>query len=411
MNIKVRVIKTPQEHEAAIARLSALMDLEIQPKSDTEAELELLSVVIEAYERTQAPPTLLDPIEVILFYMDQRGLKKSDMVPYFGSISKVSDVISRKRPLSLAMIRKLHQGLGISADMLMNESLHDGFDADAEPAVDFEKLPFKEMIDRRPFRGFVKSVSDFKERAEEVLRQYVPEVFSMHTSPAMLRATLAQQGQRIMDSHALLVWRATVIHKARRLKLEGKYHKDVITMEWLRELAKLSSFEKGPLLAQEYLSKAGIALVFEEHYKKTYLDGAAMLDGERPIVGLTLRYDRLDNFWFALLHELMHIKEHLINGNIFIADNLDDKQRTDAAFEEEADRGARDALIPPEDWQRAAFGSAPDTKTVKVFAKSIRISPTIVAGRIRREQHNYRLLSSINEPVRHFFADQLSMSE
>lgn len=214
-----------------------------------------------------------------------------------------------------------------------------------------------------------------------------------------------------MDSHALLVWRATVIHKARRLKLEGKYHKDVITMEWLRELAKLSSFEKGPLLAQEYLSKAGIALVFEEHYKKTYLDGAAMLDGERPIVGLTLRYDRLDNFWFALLHELMHIKEHLINGNIFIADNLDDKQRTDAAFEEEADRGARDALIPPEDWQRAAFGSAPDTRAVKAFAKSIRISPTIVAGRIRREQHNYRLLSSINEPVRHFFADQLSMSE
>lgn len=410
MNIKVRVIKTPQEHEAAIARLSALMDMDIQPNSDVEAELELLSVVIEAYERNQAQPTLLDPVEVILFYMDQRGLRKSDMIPYFGTISKVSDVLSRNRPLSLAMIRKLHQGLGISADMLVGESLHEGFDANSEPSVDFEKLPFKEMLDRRHFRGAVKSVKEFKERAEEIFRKCVPEVFSMRTSSAMLRATLAQQGQRIMDSHALLVWQATVIHKARGLELKGKYQKETITNEWLRELAKLSSFETGPLLAQEYLSKAGIALVFEEHYKKTYLDGAAMLDGDLPVIGLTLRYDRLDNFWFALLHELIHIKEHLRDGNTFIADNLDDKQRTDAAFEEEADKGAQDALIPPEAWDKAEFGTAPTAESVITFAHSLRISPTIVAGRIRRKQNNYRLLSSINEPVRHFFTDQLSIS-
>ena len=134
MNIQVRVIKTPQEHEAAISRLSALMEKDIQPNSDEEAELELLSVVIESYEREQVQPVSLDPIEVVLFYMDQKGLKKQDMIPYFGSLSKVYDVLSRKRPLSLAMIRKLHQGLGISADMLVNESLNEGFDADTDPA-------------------------------------------------------------------------------------------------------------------------------------------------------------------------------------------------------------------------------------------------------------------------------------
>lgn len=410
MNTQVRVIKTPQEHEVAISRLSALMDKEIRPNSAEEAELELLSVVIEAYEREQSQPISLDPIEVILFYMDQRGLKKSDMEQYFGSISKVYDVLSRKRPLSLAMIRKLHQGLGISADMLVSESLHESFDPDTTKSIDLEKLPFQEMVGRKHFKHLVKGVKDFKERTEEILRSCLPEMFSVHPAAARLRATLTQQGSRVMDNNALLVWQATVLKKARAQKITAKYQSDLINDEWLRELAKLSSFDKGPLLAQEYLNKYGIALVFEEHYKKTYLDGAAMLDGILPVIGLTLRYDRVDNFWFALLHEMLHIKEHLTPENSFIADNLDDKQRTDAEIEQEADKGAQDALIPPEAWSQSNLLNDPTTENVIDFAKSIRISPAIVAGRVRREKKNYRLLTNLNQPVRHFFADQLSMS-
>lgn len=411
MNTEVRVIKTPQEHEAAISRLSALMDKDIRPDSADEAELELLSVVIEAYEREQVQPVSLDPIEVVLFYMDQRGLKKSDMAPYFGSVSKVYDVLSRKRPLSLAMIRKLHQGLGISADMLVSETLHEGFDAEAELAIDFEKLPYQEMVGRNHFKGLVKSAKDFKERAEEVLRMCLPVMFVRSPATARLRATLAQRGQRVMDSHALLVWQAAVIQKAREQKLAVKYQKKTITDDWLRELAKLSSFDKGPLLAKEYLNKSGIALVFEEHYKKTYLDGAALLDGEMPVVGLTLRYDRLDNFWFALLHELVHVKEHLNAENTFIADNLEDKQRADAEIEREADEGAQNALIPANAWDTAEARVNPTTENVIAFAQSIRISPAIVAGRVRREKNNYRLLPSLNQPVRHFFKEHLSLTE
>lgn len=411
MNTQVRVIKTPQEHEAAISRLSALMDKEIQPNSVEEAELELLSVVIEAYEREQAQPISLDPIEVILFYMDQKNLKKSDMEQYFGSISKVYDVLSRKRPLSLAMIRKLHKGLGISADMLVSESLSDNLNTEEEKNIDLEKLPFQEMACRKHFKGLIKNVKDFKERAEEVLRTTLPVLFTGTPSAARLRATLAQHGSKVMDNHALLVWQATVLQKARARKINNKYVPDTITNEWLRELARLSSFDQGPLLAQEYLAKSGIALVFEEHYKKTYLDGAAMLDGDSPVIGLTLRYDRLDNFWFALMHELVHVKKHLCKENNFIADNLEDKQRADADIEREADDGAQDALIPPDIWNASEARINPSTENVMALANSIRISPAIVAGRVRREQKNYRLLTNLNQPVRHFFADQLSMNK
>ena len=79
----------------------------------------MLALVIEAYERSKVEPVVPDPIEAILFRMDQLGLKKVDMVPSMGSPPKVSEVLARKRPLNLAAIRKLHQGLGIPADVLL----------------------------------------------------------------------------------------------------------------------------------------------------------------------------------------------------------------------------------------------------------------------------------------------------
>lgn len=79
-------------------------------------ELELLSLVIEDFERKTVPPAVVDPIEFIRFRMDQMGLSRKDLVPYIGLTSRVSEVLSRKRPLSLAMIRRLHRGLDIPLD-------------------------------------------------------------------------------------------------------------------------------------------------------------------------------------------------------------------------------------------------------------------------------------------------------
>ena len=80
----------------------------------------------------------------------------------------------------------------------------------------------------------------------------------------------------------------------------------------MREVAQLSVYEDGPRRAQERLAAHGIALVIERHLPRTHLDGAALclLDG-RPVIGLTLRYDRIDNFWFSLMHELAHVSLHL----------------------------------------------------------------------------------------------------
>ena len=210
-----------------------------------------------------------------------------------------------------------------------------------------------------------------------------------------------------MDEYALLTWRVAALKKARQIKFKSAYVNDSLTEERLKELARLSRFEQGPKLAQEFLADMGVALVFEDHFNKTYLDGAAMLDGDRPVVALTLRHDRLDNFWFALMHELIHVKKHLKPGRDFIADNLEDKLHLQTEQEREADQGASEALIPSAVWTKADLLSAPTMEAAFALADELRIHPTIVAGRVRHETGNWRLLSSIKGEVRSLFLDQL----
>jgi HTH-type transcriptional regulator/antitoxin HigA len=116
-----KVIKTDAEHAAALARLITLMKADLPADSKEESELELLAILIEHYERIRFPMAKPDPVEAIKFRMDQQGLSQKDLIPFIGSAPKVSEVLNRKRPLSLSMIRRLNEGLGIPLDLLLQE--------------------------------------------------------------------------------------------------------------------------------------------------------------------------------------------------------------------------------------------------------------------------------------------------
>jgi len=114
-----KVIKTTAEHELAIARIEELFTAKPgTPKGD---ELELLILLVETYEAKEFPIDLPDPIEAIRFRMQQANLKQKDLIPIFGSKSKVSEVLNGKRELSLSMIRKLARELGIPTEVLLQE--------------------------------------------------------------------------------------------------------------------------------------------------------------------------------------------------------------------------------------------------------------------------------------------------
>lgn len=117
--MKPKIIRTEEEYDSALARVETLMDLAPTVGSEEYDELELLGVLVERYEEDAFPMDSPDPVTAILFRMEQGGLSRADMTNYLGSPSKVSEVLSGKRPLSLTMIRKLVKGLGMSPEVLI----------------------------------------------------------------------------------------------------------------------------------------------------------------------------------------------------------------------------------------------------------------------------------------------------
>lgn len=389
MNIKV--IKSGNDYAQAMARLTALMALDPKDGSKEDNELELLALVIEDYERKIVPPVAPDPVEAILFRMDQMQLGRKELEPYIGSISKVSEVLSRKRPLSLSMIRRLHKGLGIPADVLIGGTESSQATLGEEPEMEYTKLPLKEMLDRGCFGNFKGNAQRLKDYAEDLVLKFMQGLLPKQAEPAFLRAPLHQRGTRDADGYALLAWRLCVIKKARANPAPREYKKGIITTKWLKDLARLSAFDDGPRLAREQLGMAGITLVIEPHFKGTYLDGAAMLDEGRPIVAMTLRHDRLDNFWFVLMHELAHVAKHLDKANPLFTDDLDSPDEQDRK-EREADAMAGEALIPQTIWEKSAARASHLPKDVVALADKLGVHPAIVAGRVRHETKNFRIL-------------------
>lgn len=392
-----KVIKTPREYEAALERVETLMDAKLgTAESD---ELELFVTLIELYEDKHYPIDLPDPISAIRFRMEQSGLKQQDLVQYIGSRGKVSEVLNGKRPLSLKMIRSLHVGLGIPADVLLQEP------GAAMPedlsGIDCGRFPLKDMVERGWFPSFRGKLSDVREHAEELVRGFLEPALRVGMQPALLRQHV--RAGSTMDEHALLAWSVRVVTLAQEQSVP-EYQQGSITNDFLKQLVNLSYMDAGPKLAKEFLAKNGIHLVTLNHLPKTHLDGAAMiLPSGSPVVAITLRHDRLDNFWFTLFHELAHISLHFEkDGSCWFVDDLD---AAGDKTEQEADKFAADALIPATLWRYAAIRKNPVAADVRRFAEKLRIHPAIVAGRIRREQGSYKILSPLvghHEVRKHF---------
>jgi HTH-type transcriptional regulator/antitoxin HigA len=115
--MKAKILKTEDEYRAALDRVEALMDA--KPGSTKEEELELWSLLVERYEEEHFPIDLPDPVEAIKFRMEQEGLRQKDLARVLPGKNRVSEVLNRKRKLSLGMIRALHHSLGIPARVLI----------------------------------------------------------------------------------------------------------------------------------------------------------------------------------------------------------------------------------------------------------------------------------------------------
>jgi HTH-type transcriptional regulator/antitoxin HigA len=119
----IRPIRTEADYKATLKEISALMDADPDLGTPQGDRLDILTTLVQAYEAKHMPMAAPDPVEAIKFRMEQSGLSVKDLEPIIGKSNRVYEVLNRKRPLTLAMIRRLHHSLGIPADVLIAEQV------------------------------------------------------------------------------------------------------------------------------------------------------------------------------------------------------------------------------------------------------------------------------------------------
>jgi HTH-type transcriptional regulator/antitoxin HigA len=374
----IKPIRTHHDLELATVRLANL----IQSNSDgaLNDEIEVLSALIEGFERITAPISATSPIEAIRFRMNQQGLTARQLEPFIGSRARVSEVLSGKRQLTLDMIRSLHEGLGIPYESLISKQLEIG-------------------IADRPSDSDVSNVyeSRFHSGLDPAVLADGP--VPSYATRALHRKTRTQRAASKMDQSALLAWQAAVLNKSESRRPRVHYDRAAFSAERLRKVARLSGRPDGPQRAIAAFAENGVSIVILPAFPGTYLDGAAMAheDGT-PVIGLTLRHERIDNFWFTLLHEASHVALHYDqitdNGAIFV-DDLD--IRSDEVFERDADELAGESLIPKHLLAQVRWDDASTHDDIVALSVRSRVHIAIVAGRWQRDHQNYKKFSRLIE--------------
>ena len=398
---RVRAIRSEEDYDAALVRITELMDAvsgfegQIDDVDDpNRVELEVLTDLVAFYEERHHPIGFPDPVSAIMFRMDQANLTPRDLVPFIGSRAKVSEVLAGKRAITMSMARALYQHLGIPADVLLQEpgaSL-----PDTMPGFEYARFPLRAMAKA----GCIPHVQDLHDHAEELITNLMERAGGRAFAAAPLyRKNDSRRINAKTDDYALRAWCWQVLAQARENQSAADYQTGAVTPELLRQVARMSVSEDGPIEAKDLLVQHGVEVEYVSHLPRTHLDGAALrLANGRPVIGLTLRYDRIDNFWFTVLHELAHIGLHLGDCSEE-AGFIDDHSLRGVpsvgsdTTEQEADRLAQDALIPPEIWGEGKILAEPAPMAVLSMAWEAQVHPAIVAGRIRYETSNYRLLS------------------
>ena len=167
-----------------------------------------------------------------------------------------------------------------------------------------------------------------------------------------------------------------------------------IGADFLSSLAKLSVDETIPISLPHILAENGIILIYEPSFRGMKLDGVVFrLENGNPVIGMSLRYPRLDYFWFTLMHELAHIHLHLNRLDEPIFDDLD--MNDSDTIEVQANRLAKSSFIPRSIWRNCAPKYQKSDEVLIKFSEEIGIHPAIVAGMLRKEENSYTMYSRI----------------
>ncbi len=212
---------------------------------------------------------------------------------------------------------------------------------------------------------------------------------------AMFKGRRPSAKQSLLDDFATRAWVSHLTQLAHECPMATQFRPSSIDGRFLKSLAQLSMREDGPALALDAVKELGVCVILESGLPGMSVDGASFhVAGCPPVLAMTARHDRLDNFWFTLFHEIGHIALHLGDASTEIFVDSEEEAGGDEA-EAEANAFAKDGLIPRNVWLRSDAYRLGSEASVIALAKQLGIHPAIVAGRIRYERRDFRIFNDL----------------
>lgn len=402
--------KEAREARARIARLSEALNSEnalepvvaglppeviSQVSRMMKAERDRLMESIAAYEEakeTRRPSALKalinqDPGLMLIVARIANGHSQKDLAWRLGVKEQQVQRWEAERyaQISLKNYNRVAMLLGVrlSADM-PDEPAFRGLDKVID---DVSKPEIKKILKHGRENGWFD-----KDFSEEQLRRFIAENRIDFGSPGLLRTGLNTVDHT--EDVMLHAWRARVTARARETFSVKEDVHEPLELKWIPDLVRLSRERDGPRRAVSMLADRGITLIVEAQVPGLKIDGAAFIVDGRPVIGMTLRTDAVDSFWFTLMHELAHVTLHFSTGlAVGFYDQTDQETSVDEQ-EDEANRFASNLLIPEERWRRSTARIAKSASVIERFASDLGIHPAIVFGRIRKERNEWSLFTN-----------------
>jgi len=352
------------------------------------------------------PAVLVPPGEILKDELDARGLSQKDFAEMLGCPEQaVSEIVRAKKQITPEMAVKIGAALGTSAELWMNLETNYRLRqarrrTHCEPIEHRSRLYQICPVRQMKKRGWIPDVKE-PGKLEQALVDFfggTPIAQLSHAAAAFRYSTSKEP-----DKVACLAW-LKYVEKLAATQSVADFSLERLMREGIPRLLELARCAEQVSQVPATLADSGVRFVIEKHLDKTYLDGAAIGTSPSPIVALTLRHDRIDSFWFTLMHELAHLVENQDKTY------LDDQDERRGKHEDRANRMAADWLIPPAEYRRFTRRKVRFSRLmIEEFAASINRHPGIVLGRLQRDgRMRYEQLRSLLVRVSPFLGGSTS---
>lgn len=361
----------------------------------------------------RTPAEAFPPGEILRDELDERGWTQADLATILGRNERdVNDIINAKRQVTPRTAKELAEALGTSAELWLNlQSAYDLWSTDLEEAEGtvarrarlFSKVPVNKLLKR----GWIEASENI-----DVLEQRVLDflgIDELDSTPQIWRHAARKASRYDAVSPHQWAW----LCRARQLAtaLEAQRHTKARFSDALNSLHACLAEPEEIRRVPGILAEGGVRVVVVEPLPGTKIDGATFwIDADSPVIAVSLRYNRIDWWWFTLAHELGHVAHrHGLGGDelpldIDLAEDLDNEDRPD--YEREADRFAESFLVDQDSLANFIARVRPlySRKRIRAFAKSHGVHPGIVVGQLQHRKeisyaHSRNLLMKVQDIV------------